>query len=183
MGFFSLFESFWEDSGSVSFLPASVFVEVSLVVFVLFFGRLSLSRSEVFLEVSEVVLEEFVAFDVELSFFNREVELSFFFRREVELSFFSWEVELICLSSDLERVLESVVAFVELVGLESLVWFLVDKFDLISLVWFLVDWFDDLMSLVWLFLVNKLELFFFSNIFSSSSSSSSNLLLAPNRLV
>lgn len=42
------------------------------------------------------------------------------------------------LSLDLERVLESVVAFVDLIGLESLVWFLVDNFEVISLVCFLV---------------------------------------------
>ncbi|WRX09427.1 hypothetical protein QQP08_001914 [Theobroma cacao] len=109
------------DSGSVTFLSTSVFMEVSLVV-VLFLDGLSLSRSEAFLVGSELVLEEFVAFDVEFSFFNWEVELRFFFRREValsffnwevELSFFNWEVELSFLSSDLERV-ESVTAFVEL---------------------------------------------------------------------
>ncbi|KAE8693220.1 hypothetical protein F3Y22_tig00110814pilonHSYRG00034 [Hibiscus syriacus] len=89
----------------------------------------------------------------------------------VELRFLNF----LLISSDLEiersPVTAVFAAFVELVSFESLVWFLVDKFDdFTSLVWFLADTFDDLvwflvdklnglMSLVWFFLVVKPELF------------------------
>ncbi|OMO78341.1 hypothetical protein COLO4_24781 [Corchorus olitorius] len=76
--------------------PSNVFVVVVLLL-----GELSLSRSEVFLVESDLE-----AFDVELRFFNNEVEFRCFFKREeVELSFLSWEelVEFSFLNSDLER--------------------------------------------------------------------------------
>lgn len=161
---------------------------------VLFFGELNLSRSGDFLDVYELDFVELVDLDVELSLDEEELDLDVelsFFNWGVELSFLIWDVELVFLSwklefsffnSDLEK-LERDDAFVELVDLISLVWFLLDKFDFKILVWFFEDWFG-LRSLVW-FLVDKFALFFLilTGTCSSSSSDWSNPLLPTNCLL
>lgn len=147
---FCVFSVFWVGFLSTRFWGG--FVVVGLVV--LFLGELSLARSEVFLEVSELGLVEFEGLDVELSFLRAILMVG----GDDDL------VELVVDLMSLVWLLE------DKLGLSSLVWFLEERLGLMSLVWFLEDWVVEVVVLVLIFLGWTC---------SSSSSSNSNIFLDP----